>query len=254
MKNLAAKITILIAVLFHPLMMTPAHAIPVFDVANVVQNTISAINEVAQRLKQVQEYRTQLQQYRNMLQNTAAPVAYIWDEATMTMNDIRGTIDTMKHFKVTLGGIDSYLGQFKDTATYRNSPCFSARGCTAAQWTAMRNSEGIGSEAQKRATDALFRGLDKQQNAMEKDARTLKRIQSGAQGAGGQMQAIGYANQLASEQATQLLQIRALLIAQQNVVATRAQVLADREAREAAAGEQLRKGTYRASPIRRYRF
>lgn len=55
---------------------------------------------------------------------------------------------------------------------------------------------------------------------------------------------------LASNQANQLLQIRGLLIAQQNAVATRNQVIADREAQEAAAAENLRKGEYRASPAR----
>ncbi|MFZ1447153.1 MAG: conjugal transfer protein TrbJ, partial [Candidatus Dechloromonas phosphoritropha] len=64
------------------------------------------------------------------------------------------------------------------------------------------------------------------------------------------MQAIGYANQLASQQANQLLQIRGLLIAQQNAIVTRNQVLADREAQEAAAGEQLRRGSYRSSAER----
>jgi P-type conjugative transfer protein TrbJ len=64
----------------------------------------------------------------------------------------------------------------------------------------------------------------------------------------GQLEAIGYANQLASHQSNQLLQIRALLIAQQNAIATRNQALADREAKEAAASAQLRTGTYRPSP------
>ncbi len=114
----------------------------------------------------------------------------------------------------------------------------------------MRDSQRLGSEAQKKATDALFKGLDKQQDAMEADARTLQRLQSSAQGATGQMQAIGYANQLASQQANQLLQIRGLLIAQQNAIVTRNQVLADREAQEAAAGEQLRRGSYRSSAER----
>ena len=56
------------------------------------------------------------------------------------------------------------------------------------------------------------------------------------------MQAIGYANQLASQQANQLLQIRALLVAQQNALATRAQVDADKEAQRAAASKALRSG------------
>jgi entry exclusion lipoprotein TrbK len=45
------------------------------------------------------------------------------------------------------------------------------------------------------------------------------------------MQAIQYANQLASQQANQLLQIRGLLIAQQNALATRLQAEADRQRR-----------------------
>ena len=87
---------------------------------------------------------------------------------------------------------------------------------------------------------------------MQSDARTLEQLQSRAQGADGQMQALGYANQLASQQANQLLQIRGLLIAQQNAVATRMQVEADREAIEQAASEQLRSGDYRASPARNW--
>ncbi|HRE17780.1 MAG TPA: conjugal transfer protein TrbJ, partial [Rhodocyclaceae bacterium] len=50
----------------------------------------------------------------------------------------------------------------------------------------------------------------------------------------------GYANQLASQQANQLLQIRGLLIAQQNAVATKMQADADKEAQQAAAGATSR--------------
>jgi P-type conjugative transfer protein TrbJ len=84
--------------------------------------------------------------------------------------------------------------------------------------------------------------LDKQQNALQTDARTLEQLQTGAQSATGQMQAIGYANQLASQQANQLLQIRGLLIAQQNAVATKMQADADKDARQAAGNEAFRSG------------
>ena len=57
----------------------PAHSgIPVIDTANLSQNMMTALEEVAQTLKQIEEYATQLQQYENMLQNTLAPAAYIW--------------------------------------------------------------------------------------------------------------------------------------------------------------------------------
>jgi P-type conjugative transfer protein TrbJ len=66
----------------------------------------------------------------------------------------------------------------------------------------------------------------------------LQRLQSSAQGSNGQLQAIGYANQLASHQSNQLLQIRGLLIAQQNALATRNQALADNEAKQQAASDK----------------
>lgn len=64
------------------------------------------------------------------------------------------------------------------------------------------------------------------------------------------MEAIGYANQLASNQTNQLLQIRSLLIAQQNAVATRMQAESDREAQQEAATEQVRRSTFEPSPSR----
>jgi|SRR3990167_6310921 len=252
-KVLAAKVALVMAITAVPGVMTPAYAgIPVIDGANLTQTVMSAIENVAQTLKQIQQYQTQLQQYENMIQNTVAPAANIWDQAQSTMNSLRSSIDTLNYYKNNLGSIDNYLDKFQDTAYYRSSPCYTAAGCTPAQWAAMADSQRLGSEAQKKATDALFRGLDRQQDAMQSDASQLQRLQSSAQGATGQMQAIGYANQLASHQANQLLQIRGLLIAQQNVLATRDKALADREAKQDAAAAQLRIGTYRASPAQSY--
>jgi P-type conjugative transfer protein TrbJ len=114
----------------------------------------------------------------------------------------------------------------------------------------MEDNRRLAAESQKRANDALFRGLDQQQTNLQSDAARLRTLQSAAQGATGQMQAIGYANQLASHQANQLLQIRALLVAQQNAVATQMQAQADKDAKTQAADEQFRRGTYRASPVR----
>ena len=218
----------------------PAHAgIPVIDAGNLSQNIMTAIESVAQTLKQIEQYQTQLQQYENMLQNTAAPAAYIWDQAQSTINGLMNAVNTLDYYKNQLGSLDSYLGKFQDVNYYKSSPCFSNAGCSAAEWAAMKQVQQLASESQKKANDALFKGLDRQQDALKADARQLERLQSAAQGANGQMQAIGYANQLASQQANQLLQIRGLLIAQQNAVATKMQADADREARQQAAGQAM---------------
>lgn len=225
-KFLAAKLAAILAAASITGAVAPAYAgIPVIDGSNLSQNIITAVENVAHTLKQIQQYQTQLQQYQNMLQNTTAPAQQIWDMATLTMNQLRTAIDTLSYYKNSLGSIDAYLGKFKETAAYRASPCYSVNGCSATEWAAMKSAETYGSESQKKATDALFKGLDKQQDNMQADATQLQLLQASAQGANGQLQAIGYANQLASHQSNQLLQIRALLVAQQNALATRSQAL-----------------------------
>jgi P-type conjugative transfer protein TrbJ len=221
--------------------------LPVIDGANLSQNVVTALENVSQTLKQIQQYRTQLQQYQNMLQNTQTPTAYVWDMASKTINDLRIAIDTLQYYKTRLGSISAYQGKFKDTNSYRSSPCFTRTGCSAREWAALSNSQDLASEAQKKSIDAVLLAIDKQQEAIQSDAIQLQKLQNLAQSANGQMQAIGYANQLASQQAYQLLQIRALLIAQQNMMAAHYQALADRDAQARAADALVLQSTYKPS-------
>lgn len=247
-KNILAAKKILVGVLTAIVMFRPSISnagIPVIDGTNLTQNVMSAVEEVAQTIKQVQEYATQLeqystqlQQYENMLQNTASPAVNIWDRANATMGRLRGTIDTVTGYKDRFGNIDNYLAKFKDINTYRGSPCFNGDACTDADLADLRDSVHLGSEAQQAANKAAIEGLDSQQNALEADAATLEDIQTAAQGADGQVKAIGYTNQLASQQANQLLQIRGLMIAQQNAEITRNQALANKEAQQQAASDK----------------
>lgn len=216
---------------------TAVGPLPVIDAASLRHTTVTAIENVAQTAKQIEQYRTQLQQYQNMLQNTTAAKDQIWDAASRTMDDLRGAIDTLDYYKRTLGGVDAYLQKFQGTEGFRNSPCYSVAGCTPQEWAVMKHAETYTSTSQKMATDGLFRGLDLQHKNLQNDAARLQRLQASAQSADGQMQALGYANQLASHQSNQLLQIRALLIAQQNVIATRNQALIEVEAKQKVASD-----------------
>lgn len=254
-KFLAAKVALVVTLMAGSITtMSPAQAgIPVIDATNLSQNIVTAIESVAQTLKQIEEYRTQLQQYENMIQNTVAPAAYIWDQAQQTINGLMNAVDTLNYYKTQLGSLDGYLGKFQDVAYYRSSPCFNGSGgCTPAEKAAMEENRRLANESQKKANDALFRALDKQQDSLKNDARQLQRLQSAAQGATGQMQAIGYANQLASQQANQLLQIRGLLIAQQNAAATQAAQQQDQAARDQAMENSMTKGIYQRSTPRTF--
>ena len=224
-----------------------ASGIPTLDIANLAQTIMSATENAAQTAKQIQQYQVQLQQYENQLRNTLQPSAYLWEQASRTMTQLRGAIDTLNEYRRAVGGIEAYLSKFGD-ASYYKSLCFSERGCTPAQWAAMEDSERLGSQAQKKANDALFRGLDQQQAALSRDSAHLERLQRGAQGAQGQMAAIQFANQFASQQANQLLQIRGLLIAQQSAEAARAAAVAAREAKALAAHEAATQSRISVTP------
>jgi type IV secretion system protein TrbJ len=93
--------------------------IPVIDAGNLSQNVVTAIESVAHTLKQIEQYQTQLQQYENMLQNSVAPVAYIWDQAQLTINGLMESIDTLNYYKTQLGSLDAYLSQHP-TPFYNN--------------------------------------------------------------------------------------------------------------------------------------
>jgi P-type conjugative transfer protein TrbJ len=238
-KCLAAKAAIFIALAIAGTAAPAVAGIPVIDAANLSQTVVAAAENVAQTIKQIEQYQTQLQQYENMLKNTAAPAAYIWDKATGTINKLLGAVDTLNYYKNSLGSVDKYLAKFQNASFYKSSPCFTAKGCSEAEWTAIKEVQRLGSEAQKKANDAMFKGLEQQQKSIEDDAAQLEKLQAGAQGAEGQMQALGFANQLASHQASQLLQMRAMLASAQNAIATRNQVLVDREALQQAKSEKL---------------
>src|SRR5690606_3602052 len=129
---------------------------------------------------------------------------------------------------------------------YKSSPCFTPAGCSDTERAALEKTRALASQSQKAANDALFKGIKDQQENLKSDARQLERLQSQAQGAKGQMEAIGYANQIASQQSNQLLQIRGLLLAQQNAIAAQSAAELDEKARGQARAKQLRTWQYQA--------
>ena len=252
MKTLKLSVTkVVIAILVSVTTPTPSFAgIPVIDSTNLSQNVLSATEEVAQTIKQVQEYATQLtqystqlQQYANMIQNTAQPSSFTWANATQTITGLTNTLNTLSGFQNQFGTLANYVNQYQNLNQYANSACFNSIACTPGALASLNNMLKLGSQAQQKANAAEIQAIDSQQTALQTDAATLQRLQANAQTASGQMQAIGYANQLASNQANQLLQLRALLIAQHTAEATRNQVIADREAQQAAADQSWRKDT-----------
>ena len=238
------------------IMTSPVHAIfgmgdIVYDPSNFAQNITTAISEVTQELKQVEQYTTQLrelmtakQQLDDMVQNSKQLTKFSWDDAQGTITQLLGITNTIDNYKNQLGSFDSFLGQFQVIDYYRNLPCIGANSCTAADLAKLAEVDRLSSDARKKANDALFRGVDQQQQTLQKDSAHLRELQQAAQSSTGRLQALQAANELASEQTNQLLQIRGLLLAQQNALATQMAVQNDKEARAIALEEKFKSGKY----------
>ena len=252
MKHRAQRLAglVLSVVLLSPLTPSYGSGIPTFDGAVLAPSVTGAISNMAQQLKQIEQYRLQLQQYVNMLQNTMNPGLFIWDNAQDTMNDLRYMIDTVSFYRQLYGTVAGFTGNFHDMAWYRNAQCFKEPGCSPSQWGLILENEVIGAQSQKKSIEALFRGLERQYDTLNLDSRRLKRLQLAAQTSNGQAEVMQHNNMLTSEGANQLMQIRASLLAQQNMEATRQQAQADREAMQMAADRNFRQPAYKQSTAR----
>ncbi|MBV2143749.1 P-type conjugative transfer protein TrbJ [Falsochrobactrum sp. TDYN1] len=244
----AAAVLSLVAIPF-----SPAHAgIPVMDGTNLTQNIMTAIESASQTLKQIEQYQTQLQQYENQLQNSLAPAQQIWDQAQGTIDGLVAATDRLSQLQNQFGSLDSYLEKFQDLDFYRNSPCFNGGNCTAAERAKLDEAKAVASEARTEANKASAEIAAGQLEDLKDDARQLKRLQGAAKGARGQMEAIGYANQLAGQQAYQLLQMRTALVAQQAAVTAKMQDEANEKARTDAIIETLNEPGFKPSAPSKY--
>jgi len=211
-----------------------AQGILTYDPSDVAQTTITAEQSVAQTARQLQQYQAQLQQLQNQIQNTANPNSFLWDKSNQTIGNVLATLSTLSTYEQQAGGLNGYLSQFSNANQYQ-STCIGTGGCTDAQIQQLNASQYLGSDSQKTANDNMLRNIAAQQQQLQADANNLVQLQQNAQGSSGQMQALQAANQLASNQAAQLMQIRTLLVAEQTAEATRAETVADHEAKAQAA-------------------
>ncbi len=239
-KKTILKSTILAAFLTSASVPVTAGGIPVFDGVGLGQAIVQGLEQIRQTAQQVQQYQAQLQQLQVQLKNATKPSSWTLNQAQNTINGLLGTIDTLKQQRQALGSTVNYLKQFKTANEYKQMACLGGTGCTSADIQTIKQNLQFAADAEKLVNEASIKGLEQQQNNLASDAATLQTLQNNAQGADGQLKAIGYANQIASHQSGQLLQIRSLLISQQNLIATRNQTVANREAVLKAARSQAR--------------
>lgn len=233
-KILAAKIFLLIVLLFGKVLQ-PAYAdMPVFDWQNAIT--------IGQQLSSLQQqYQVLTNQYQAMQQNLLQPFTNTWSNPSTIMSQFQGTMNSLPQFSNggTSSNISNFLSNFPTLSSYTNNACASNNSCTPAQLATLQNTQITASNAQMSANTASLQTIEQQQTAVQNDANTLEQLQTNAQSATGQLQAAGYANQIAAQQANQLLQMRQLMITQQNAETTRNIALSNRQDQQDAADKLL---------------
>lgn len=228
------KIGHVLAAKFCFLFCYPAFAtgIPVVDALNTFQSTISAIEDVNQTVQMAEQYKTQLEQLQDQQINSAMPSAWIWDQADKTIGSVLKAVDAVSPM-VGAGGLDEYLGGFKSLDEYSDAQmvkCYQMAGCLATHNEEVIASQNQRSQQQSMANQAAIRNVVEQQKLIVQDAGNLRRLQSMAQGSQGRLAAIQAGNQLMSAQANNLLQLRTILLSQQQMQAAQAQAQTEGEA------------------------
>ncbi len=226
------------------------YAIPVFDYPNWVTNAKNWVELAAQTKNQISHYQSQLLHYKDIVSNAETNMkslsSFEWDNASQIIDKLVEQTDTLDRYKAEAGSLEKHLERFQSSEFYLKGKCFNG-SCTKAEMDKIKQSRLQSSVAEKRANDAMIRGIDAQQKQLKADSKTLRVLQQKAQSSEGQKQALQAAAQLASNQSHQLLQIRGLLMAQQNAEATRYASLSNKEAIKEAGDERFRQGEYTKS-------
>jgi P-type conjugative transfer protein TrbJ len=182
----------------------------VTDIVADAQTTETAVQTTASVIKQVQQYETQVQQYQNMLQNTAAPVTNLYRQTAADISGAQNLLDGVTRLVPAGQSVTQYLSQFTNGGGVSASTdfCATAGLCTPQQFAAAQAAQGAAAQARDAA---LVAGGQTQLASLRSQSTDLQTIGQAAQGATGQMQALGYGNQIATVGANANLQVASLL-------------------------------------------
>lgn len=246
-KVLAAKFFLCAGLLLGLGVASPSYAqtgIVVLDRLTETNATKQTAKQILQYVKQGQQYVTQLEQYQNMLVNTLAPVAYVWDTAQQTMSQIQELDNMVQYYTSSHGGLPAYLAKFEDVSAYSSSGCFNLNSCSS---PTVFNSRSQMMTLRQDTAKGQVRVLNNQQQALQTDAKTLQRLQTFSSASVGRLQAQQAGNELASHNAHELLQIRALMVAEQSAASAKREADTQDEVLAIASRKQLTTSSFTPS-------
>ena len=187
-----------------------------FSPKSQAQIPVTDNGEIAQTMiviaKQLMQYSLQMQQYENMLQNTLSFGDYIWDQPQNLMQEAESLDSFGAYYGSSFGSLDGYLSSFQNLAYFSQNACYTLTFNNECMQTNFDNEEKS-SALQTNLNAGETRMINQQKNAVQNDAMMLEQLKAKAQSSGGQMQALQTQNMIAHNQASQLLQLRRVMLA-----------------------------------------
>jgi P-type conjugative transfer protein TrbJ len=179
-----------------------AGGIPVIDVANLVQNTITAVEVVAAVLQRVTIIAQQLEQLKNMIQNTRNFPSGSWEtNALPRLLELGQMIDQGRAVAFQMDNLDAAFRQ--RWPGYVPPEDFNA-------------SYDLWTETTLDTIRGVLRSSQLQADGFLDEQTRLESIQALSDSAVGRMQALQAGNMVAAEGVQQLRKLRQLVLAQSN--------------------------------------
>jgi P-type conjugative transfer protein TrbJ len=196
-------------------LMAPGMAQAQFTVTDIVadaQTTETAIQSAAAVAKQVQQYELQAQQYQLMLQNAAAPLTNVYRQTTADVSGAQTLLDGVTRLVPSGQSVSQYLSQFTGGGVSSSTDFCRAQGlCNSSQFAGAQAAQASAAQARDAA---LVSGAQTQLTALQSQASDLQSIGTASAGATGELQALGYSNQIGTVAAGANLQIASALTQQ----------------------------------------
>lgn len=205
------------------------HALAVIDSSNLAQNIVAAQEAMRQTQNQILQLQNQLNQYQRMLRDAMNPGDWAWGDVQNTINQLKSTMGSIKNLSGMAGGFDQLLSQFGSYDDYITGSGYGG-GHSAASAELMAG-DYAGSRMQKDTADDLLRVIREQEEQLDQYQSQFEKLKNSASSAEGQQEAIQAGNQFLSMQVQLLSQIHALMMAQNNMLASVVETENNRQAR-----------------------
>lgn len=214
----------------------PAPAtLPVIDYTAIAKMVQQGLTQTQQLAKEVETAKNTLDAYTLAAKQATglADVARVYQQYQQTMGQLQGL-----YGQFTNGGsLQNYLNQFQNVQYWSQVPPGNYAQAANQSWDQ-------NSQTQKQQNDAWAQTIAQHQQLLAQDAQKLQQAQGAAQGADAELAAIQANSQLLAAVGNQLLEIHALLVAEQQALQSRQASLANGDAIQQAATQKLMQWTF----------